>query len=281
MKPAVLLADVDFGAEEVGENGGGKEFLAWAVGDDAAFLHEDDALDFREDVAEVMGDEDEAGAFADEAAEAFAEVALGGEVEGVGGLVEQELLGPMDEGAGDEDAAFFASGHFADELLCEVGGVYSLKGFRGKEAHFIGDDEVGPEGGSGKEAGKHGVEAGIAAGGAARGVGRTGSCVEAGLGVRDDAEVVAEVGEVPAAAAEDGDFGAGKAGFWDERVELAVHGADEGGFAASVGAEDGDMFAGLDGEVDVVEDDAVAEGDVDVLHPKEWECFGLGKHHIC
>ena len=107
--------------------------------------------------------------------------------------------------------------------------------------------------------------------------------------------MVAELGEVPAAAAEDGDLGAGKAGFGDERVEFAVHGADEGGFAAAVGAEDGDVFAGLDGEVDVVQDNAVAEGDVDVLHLKEelrtldrFAWFGagirgcsLGKHVIC
>ena len=87
MKPAILFADMNFGAEQVGEHWCGEELLAWAVGDDTAFLHEDDALDFWEDVAEVVGDEDEAGAFADEAAEAFAEVALGGQVQGVGGFV--------------------------------------------------------------------------------------------------------------------------------------------------------------------------------------------------
>ncbi len=79
--------------------------------------HEDDALDLRKDVAEVMGDEDEAGAFGGEAAEGFAELALGGEVEGVGGLVEEQLAGAVDEGAGDEDAALFSGGHFADEAV--------------------------------------------------------------------------------------------------------------------------------------------------------------------
>ena len=108
-------------------------------------MHEDDALDFREDVAEVMGDEDEAGAFADEAAQSFAEVALGGEVECVGGFVEQELLWPVDEGSGDEDAAFFTGGHFADQLRGEVVGVDAFECFGGAEAHFFGDDEVGPE----------------------------------------------------------------------------------------------------------------------------------------
>ena len=93
----------------------------------------------------MVGDEDEAGSFADEAAETFAQVSLGGEVEGVGGFIEEELMRPVDEGAGDENAALFSGGHFADELLGEVGGVDAFEGFGGAEAHFFGDDEVGPE----------------------------------------------------------------------------------------------------------------------------------------
>jgi len=84
------------------------------------------------------------------------------------------------------------------------------------------------------------------------------------VGVGDDAEVFAKLGEVPAGAAEDADFWLGMFGARDGGVEFAGHGADERGFAAAVGAEDGDVFSGLDGEVDVVEDIAVAEGYVDV-----------------
>ena len=50
----------------------------------------------------------------------------------------------------------------------------------------------------------------------------------------------------------------------NDGIELAGHGEDERGFAAAVGAEDGDVLAGADGEVDVVQDDAVAARDVDV-----------------
>ncbi len=88
--------------------------------------------------------------------------------------------------------------------------------------------------------------------------------------------MLAELGEVPAGAAEDADFHA----FLHDGVEFAGHGADEGGFAAAVGAKDGDVFAGLDGEVDVVEDDLVAQGDVDVGHFQEG-LFGFGTHLIC
>ena len=58
-----------------------------------------------------------------EGAHGFAEGALGGEVEGVGGLVEEELAGAMDEGAGDEDAALFSGGHCGYGLVGEAGGL--------------------------------------------------------------------------------------------------------------------------------------------------------------
>ena len=236
-------------------------------------LHEDDAVDLGRDVAEVVCDEDETDSVVHEAAHGFAEVALGGEVECVGGLVEQKLAGAVDEGAGDENAALFSGGHFADGMIGKVRGVDAFEGFGGAQAHFIRDDEIGPERAGRKEAGEDGVESGGAGGVAA---GRVWDAavegLQAGEVVGDDSEMFAELGEIPAGATEDGDFRAGLAGFavvsggGDDGVKLAGHGADEGGLAASIGAEDGDVFAGADGEIDVVEDDAVAECDVDVAH---------------
>ena len=78
----------------------------------------------------------------------------------------------VDEGAGDEDAALFSGGHFADEVVGEMGGVDAFESLGGAVAHVIGDDKVGPEGGGGEEAGDDGVEAGGSSGGAAGGVGR-------------------------------------------------------------------------------------------------------------
>ena len=63
---------------------------------------------------------------------------------------------------------------------------------------------------------------------------------------------------------------------WDDGVALAGDGLDEGGFAAAVGAEDGDVLAGVDGEVDVVEDDVVAAGYVDVGQMQERRHSFLG-----
>jgi len=130
-----------------------------------------------------------------EIAHGFAQVALGGEVECVGGFVEEELAGPVDEGAGNEDAAFFSGGHFADGLGGEAGGVDAGKGFGGAVAHFFGDDEVGPEGARAEESGQDGVVAGGAAGVAAGGVGcAVGEGLEAGQVVGDYSKVLAELG---------------------------------------------------------------------------------------
>lgn len=99
--------------------------------------------------------------------------------------------------------------------------------------------------------------------------------------------MLAELGEVPTGAAEDADLHAGD----DNVVDVAGHGADEGGFSAAVGAEDGNVLACADGEVDVVQDEAVAEGDVDLAHVEEDACIGgwcgvwagqgIGSHLIC
>ena len=60
----------------------------------------------------------------------------------------------------------------------------------------------------------------------------------------------------------------------DDGVALAGDGLDEGGLTATVGAEDGDVLAGVDGEIDVVEDDVVSAGYVDVGQMKK-RCHGF------
>ena len=190
----------------------------------------------------------------------MAEFALGVEVEGVGGLIEEEHGGcgcraGAYEGSADHDATLLAGGHLAYGLVGEVGGADLLEYLVGAGVHGRGDggNEIGPEGGAGEEAG----EDGVAAGGVERGL--TGE-----LG-GDYAEALFEFGEVPAVTTEDADAGFGLAVAWRDGVALAGDGLDEGGFAAAVGAEEGDVLAGGYGEVDVVEDDVFAAGNVDVL----------------
>ncbi len=87
----------------------------------------------------------------------------------------------------------------------------------------------------------------------------------------DYAEALLQLCEVPAFAAEDADSGLGLR----DGVALAGDGLDEGDLPQPLGPRDGDVLAGVDGEVDVVEDDVVATGDVDVGEMEEGARRGL------
>ena len=262
MQPLTVVAQAHGGAKEFAEPVGGQQVATRAVGKDAPVAHEQQAIHLRKNVGQVMGDEDDADAVGCQLAECLAEFALGGDVERVGRLIEQQLARTMDERTGDEDAALFSGRHFADQTLRQVGGIDAGKCLPGGFAHFAGDDQMGPERGGGKEAGQRGIQPGGAPGEAACGVCRAGVTLMAGKIVGDDAKVAAKLGEIPAVAAKDAQLGFGA----NERVEFAGEGADECGFAAAVGAEDDDVFAGLNGQGEIVQHDAIAECDVDVAH---------------
>jgi len=69
-----------------------------------------------------------------------------------------------------------------------------------------------------------------------------------------------QLGQIPAIATENPH---GHAAL-DHGIDLAGDGEDQGRFPTAIGPEDGDMLAGADGEVHVVQDDAVASRDVDI-----------------
>ncbi len=92
MEEAVAFGEIDGGAEEVGEVWGGEEVVLGAVGGDSTFAHQEEAVDFGDDVRGVVGDEEDRGSLPGELAEEVAKLSLGGEVEGVGGLVQQKHL---------------------------------------------------------------------------------------------------------------------------------------------------------------------------------------------
>lgn len=251
---AVALEQVDFDTEQVAELLRGDQLLPGAVGEDAAVAHHDDAVDLRQDVGQVVRDHENADALAGDAAQRFAELALSGEIEGVGGLVEEEHLRLVDEGAGNHDAALLAGRHLSDKLGFEMRGLHQVQRLVGAVAHLRRDVEIRPEGGGGEKAGDNGVEAGGDGGAFARELGG------------DDAEMGAELRDVPAGSAKETQLGGGR----DDRVALAGDGFDERRFAAAIGAEDGDVLAAGDAQGDVVEDDIVAAGDVDVAHEEEF-----------
>lgn len=88
MEESVALDDVDGDAEGGGEALAGEHFGFRAIEEDTAVFEKDDAFDFRDDVVEVVSDEEDANAGLGEIAKLLADFAEGGEIEAGGGFVE-------------------------------------------------------------------------------------------------------------------------------------------------------------------------------------------------
>ena len=140
-------------------------------------------------------------------------------------------------------------------------GLNACPGFGGAVAHFIGDVQIGPKSRRREKAGNHGVEA--------CGHGRA----LAGEIRADNSEVLSQFGQVPAIAAKDAHAHARP----NYGIDLARNGKDQRGFAASIGAKDGDMLTGANGQVDVVEHDAIAARYVDVFESEKLVLIERGR----
>lgn len=79
----------------------------------------------------------------------------------------------------------------------------------------------------------------------------------------------AQLRDVPALAPEQAQFGRGR----NDGVALAGEGFNQRRFSAAVRAKDGRVFAVLDAQREIVEDDVVAARNRDVAHEEE---IGIG-----
>ena len=94
-----------------------KDFGGQADFDEAAGVHDGDAIGDTSDDAEIVGDEEKAEThFAAEAIEELEDLALDGDVESGGGLIGDEERGIGAEGHGDHDALAKAAGKLMREL---------------------------------------------------------------------------------------------------------------------------------------------------------------------
>lgn len=82
-----------------------EDLVCAAVFDEFSVLHDGDVVADGADDGEIVADEDVGqSVFGLESAQQFDDFDLDGAVEGGGGFVEEDELGPQDEGAGDGDA---------------------------------------------------------------------------------------------------------------------------------------------------------------------------------
>lgn len=253
MPEAFVVLETHLDAEQALKRLGGEQAGLRTVSEDAAFAHEDHAIDFGKNVGEMVRDHENADALLRDAAQGLAQLALGCEIECVGWLVEEQHLGTVDERAGDHDAPLLTGGHLADELCCQMLGLHEVEGFAGAVAHLRCDVQIGPQRRRGEEARDDGIETG----------GDRGAL--AGEFRGDHAEMGAQLRNIPALAPEEEQLRFRR----DDWIALAGDGFDEGGFAAAIGAENGHMFTVGDAQRDVVEDDVVAACDADVPHEQE------------
>ena len=157
---AVAAGDIDANVEEGGKYSGSKKLLLRAVGDDFSGAHEDDAVDFRDDVRDVMGDEDDTDAGLSEFAHRLAQAMLSENIEAVGWLVENERARLVDESASNKNALSFAGRKFVDGTSGERSGAEAFEISESTLA-LIGRDAMMVENLRGAEkAGQNDVEAG-------------------------------------------------------------------------------------------------------------------------
>jgi hypothetical protein len=130
--------------------------------------------------------------------------------------------------------------------------MFDLKarhGFLRGGFHFRRDVVVSPDADGAEEAGENQLTAGDVARALRHQI------------VCDDAEMGAEIEDVPVFLAQDA-----QAGFrLKQRMAFARDRFDERGFAAAVGAEDGNVLAGFDREAEAVQGETRAALDADVF----------------
>ena len=110
----------------------------------------------------------------------------------------------------------------------------------------VGDVQIGPQRGGGKESRDHRVQARGHGGPLARQLAHQPS--------RHHAKVLAQLGQIPALAAKD----AHPHPRLGDGIELAGHGQDQRGFAAAVRPQNRHMLPGANGQVHIVQHHAVA-----------------------
>lgn len=221
-----------------------------SVADNAARLHHDHALDFRQDVGEMMGNQQNSSSLLRQQAHGVPQFPLGGQIESVAGLVKQEDLGPMHNGSPNQNALGFAYRHLTHWLVAKVLDLQQMKNFIRPLPHLLGNVEVRPQGRARKEARHHRI---------------TTCCVRRAFARQfggNSTQVPAQLGQVPLLAAKDTEVRI----FPHQRIALARKRLDQCRFSAAIRPQDGDVFLLADAQRKVVQHDRIAARHRNIFH---------------
>src|SRR5690349_176802 len=269
LKVAIRAGQLDGNAKEEGKIGGRENFVLRAVRQDAPGAQQHDAFDLRDDLRDVVRDKENAQTVRRPAVAAWttrcqgahsvAQLELRGEVQSVARLVEEQRQRLVDQRPRDQRALGFAAGHARYGAVREMRDAEPLHGGSGAGQPFRLRLMMRKDARAAEIAGKHHV----AAGGLRRALRQQVR--------RNDAEQIAQLGDVPQFAPQDLD---GRA-FAGQRIAFAGDRLDQRGFAAAVRAQDADVLTGSDRERNVVQRGAFSAHHRDVLQFKQWSGHGF------
>src|SRR6266404_5763235 len=246
---AVASRDVHANSEELRDLFRLEQVFLAPIRLNASAAHQDDAIDLRYDVGEMVSHEDDSNSRLGQRAHRFAKTVLRENIEAVARLIEHQRLRIVHERARDQNPLRLAGRHFRDGAVCEMWDSKPLE--HGVGAHPVRglDSLVIEDACTAEETGEND----FAAARLARAVGHQ--------VVRYDAEHGAQLEDVPSVAAQNRHRGF----FPDDRIALARNGFDERGLAAAVRAQYRDVLARFDAQAEVIECDVVASNDAHVF----------------
>src|SRR5262249_3989539 len=136
---AVALFDGERRAKDIAEPIGCERLGFRAVAGDAAAPQEDDAIDLRNDLVDVVRDEENRRALLRDRANAFHDLMAGDEIEAARRLVEDEDLRLVDERARDQHSPRFARRQRVERSTGEMARPDAIERLGGARTHRTGD----------------------------------------------------------------------------------------------------------------------------------------------
>src|SRR5690348_6120243 len=237
MKMAVLLYQPEINAEERRKMPSRKDLLFRPICQNPALPQKNHALDFRNDLRNVVSHQKNANPTLRPLTNRIPKLNLRGDVQRVAGLVEQQRSRVMHQRPRDQGSLGFARRHLGDRTSREMRDSQTgERGHGSRQMRWI-RMMVRKDAPAAKKTGKHNV--------ATSGV-RRGRSEQVR---RDDSKQRTQLKDVPALASQNRNRGA----FPDQGITLPRDRFDQSGFAAAVGSEDADVFAGSDAKSDSIE----------------------------
>jgi len=213
-----------------------------AIGDNLALSKQYNAIYFRNDIVQVVRNQQKTGPLPGKRPQMTPDFMQGGKIEAGGRLVQQQGLRIVYQRSRDKQAAGFAGRKLVEPTICEVGGIQPLHGAPRCLFHPGCDVVVRPDANRAEEARKYKL--------AACDVART---LRHQI-VADETDMGTQLENVPISLAEDFEARFGP----QQGVALARDRLDQRGLAAAVWAKDSDVFPRLDVKSEAVQGEAIA-----------------------